>query len=115
MLLPLPAGVPPQLPAYQRMDALLPRLPPLNRNVTLLPMQTESALDVIPVGAPEVASALYSDEIGFAGRRRNGQTVSSTDNGTAAAAPVPLPTCIASKASATGRKCDTRTCTNRIG
>jgi hypothetical protein len=53
MLLPLPAGVPPQLPAYQRMDALLPRLPPLNRNVTLLPMQTESALDVIPVGAPE--------------------------------------------------------------
>lgn len=53
MLLPLPAGVPPQLPVYQRIEALLPSVPPLTRSVTLLPAQTESALEVIVVGALE--------------------------------------------------------------
>ncbi len=53
MLLPLPAGVPPQLPVYQRMAALLPKLPPFNRKRTLLPMQIESSLAVMLVGALE--------------------------------------------------------------
>jgi hypothetical protein len=53
MLLPLPAGVPPQLPVYQRIEALLPSVPPLTRSVTLLPAQTESALEVMLVGALE--------------------------------------------------------------
>lgn len=53
MLLPVPADVPAQIPVYQRITALLPRLPPFKRNVTDVPLHTESAVAVMLVGAAE--------------------------------------------------------------
>ena len=53
MLSPEPNNVPPQDPLNQRHRALLPRLPPLTFSVVDVPLQTESRVAVMAVGAVE--------------------------------------------------------------
>ena len=49
--LPVPAGVPPQLPVYHFHDAPVPNDPPVTVNVTSPPEHTGFGLTVAPVGA----------------------------------------------------------------
>ena len=52
MLLPVPAGVPPQEPVNHSTIAPVPKVPPETVNVVLLPLQIV-AVPVIPVGATD--------------------------------------------------------------
>ena len=58
MLSPEPRSVPPQEPLYQRQRALLPRLPPLTLSVVDVPLQTESRVAVMAVGAVDALLTL---------------------------------------------------------
>ena len=58
MLSPEPRSVPPQEPLYHLHRALLPRLPPLTLRVVDVPLQTESRVAVMAVGAVDALLTL---------------------------------------------------------